>query len=53
MVPSTIFGLNWPIAPDDSMVRRRGNRASRRKDWQFGLRKVRVAEPVGFSPWCV
>jgi hypothetical protein len=53
MVPSTFFGLNWPIAPDDSMTARPGNRASRCKDWQFGLLKIRVAEPAGrFSAIC-
>jgi len=35
------------------MTARPGNRASRRKDWQFELMKVRVAELAGcFSAIC-
>jgi hypothetical protein len=34
------------------MTARPGNRASRRKDWQFELMKVRVAELAGcFQPF--
>jgi hypothetical protein len=44
MVPSTSFGLNWPIAADDIMTARPGNRPSWCGDWQFGLIKIRVAE---------
>jgi hypothetical protein len=44
MVPSTSFGLKLPIVADDIMTARPGNRPSRCSDWQFGLRKIRVAE---------
>ena len=44
MIPSTFFGLNWPIGTEDTMARRRGNRAGQGEDWQFGLSEIRVAE---------
>jgi hypothetical protein len=36
----------WPIAGDDSMTVGPGNRPSPYGDWQFGLRKIRMAELV-------
>jgi hypothetical protein len=44
MVPSTSFGLKWPIAADDIMTARPGNQPSWYGDWQFGLIKIRAAE---------
>jgi hypothetical protein len=32
MIPSTIFGLNWPIGIDDTMAQRWSNLASQCKD---------------------
>jgi hypothetical protein len=37
MVPSSLFGLNWPIAADDIMAQRPGNPRARLGNWQFGL----------------
>jgi hypothetical protein len=37
MIPSSLFGLNWPIAADDIMTERPGNPRARRGNWQFGL----------------
>jgi hypothetical protein len=44
MIPSTFFGLNWPIGIEDTTVQRWGNLTSQCKDWQFGLFVIRVAE---------
>src|SRR2546423_15182499 len=44
MIPSTFFGLNWPIGIEDTMAQRWGNRPKRSEDWQFGLSEIRVAE---------
>jgi hypothetical protein len=51
MVPSTNFGLNWPIGIEDTTAERPGNQPSRCGDWQFGLLNVRVAELVA-RYWC-
>jgi len=44
MIPSTFFGLNWPIGIEDTMAQRWGNLPSQCEDWQFGLSEIRVAE---------
>jgi hypothetical protein len=44
MIPSTFFGLNWPIGIEDTMARRWGNLPSQCEAWQFGLIAIRVAE---------
>jgi len=44
MIPSTFFGLNWPIGIEDTTAARWGNRPSQCEAWQFGLLEIRVTE---------
>jgi hypothetical protein len=44
MIPSTFFGLNWPIGIEDTTAWRWGNLPSQCEDWQFELIEIRVAE---------
>src|SRR4051794_34804087 len=55
MIPSSNFGLNWPIGIEDTTVVRPSNQPSRYGDWQFGLRRVRMAElaAVSAAPNCL
>jgi hypothetical protein len=53
MIPSTFFGLNWPIGIEDTTAQRWGNLPSQCEAWQFGLMKVQFAELAGcFSAIC-
>jgi hypothetical protein len=44
MIPSTFFGLNWPIGIEDTMAQRWGNQPGQCADWQFGLIGIHVVE---------
>jgi len=44
MIPSTFFGLNWPIGIEDTMAQRSGNLPGQCEAWQFGLIEIRMAE---------
>jgi hypothetical protein len=50
MIPSHIFGLNWPIGIEDTMARRWSNRPGQCEAWQFGPIEIRVAELAMILP---